>query len=1148
MWTPRRLVVVISGLLLFGSGFTVYTRFFGSIDGLPPLPETFTQAIIDGSKIPDISINRGPFMARLRQAFGQDCIEQTYNLKFENREKGILFAAYESKILDDGRVLLQQISVAIFAKTSHEISTVHADRAFLTFDRPVRKIEDVGNHKVVVAELISDSDYPTNDPRKGKIYITNNRRTPEPDDDMILITPGPLHYLDEPKPTQPHIWTDSDVELTDRQNRPAATQIESQERQKPTVTGEGMRVFLTREADSKAGKTRKEKKTTSSVGGVERIELDHKVRMNLWTESRNMFGGAAKSPAPKQAPKAPANEKPPAVEKVLITIQTDGPFSYDMTKEIAHFEMAPPRDPTILEYVKVTRKAKGNSEDTLSSDYLDVQFNRHSNQAKSPSSAKTNSPPQVNDGPSENDMEIDTVHAWGKNIALSSDEEALFAYGNDLFYDARIKQTVLKGAPMHAVKDGNLIRAPELTMANLDDKEKQHARARGPGSIGMGEFDPKTQQHGRQAYWKDWLIITKVNEQGKTLDLVTLIGSAQFIDTMNDQSLRAHQLKLWLLSNDDKTGAKQPPQSADKRDLKKTATNKSQTPENKQPLPRRLEAMRDVVTRSPDLIVHKADYLNVWFKDIPPPNIANEKLPDARESPATRVIPFDSEGDSRKQVPKKSGGNPEAKLPSPGSGPQSKSIPPTPATKKDPPIELRRAERIEVWVNRSEGKNELDKVHTEGNVIIHQEPTKENERGVDIEGHMVDMERYPEGNHLIVTGNEQKLGEVHFDSVSIVADAINIDQRDNSASVKGPGSMRLKSATGLDGKEKPKTNEKGKQKEKGKDSYIDIFWNHGMELDGPINSVRYEGAVQAVQDDGKVLCETMQVWLDRPLYLNQADRSRSVAKTLDPKKSKEDDESQSPKVVKVLFDQQPPVIVGQAPKRLLPVSVEDQEKVAGVLVRYQNVLGTQVEMDNPQNKMTAIGPGFVRIFQSGAKDVGADKPKTDGKQKDDEEMKLTWVSFDQRMMAFNNSPKRAVFFNRVALVHMPSDKHDVKINLSKLPARSLYLRCEERLDLVTQTRIVKDKDGKDVEIKWQEMTAKGNVRVQNDDVEGWAGIVTYSEEKSLLVFTGTPNNLAVLNRSEVPGGERKSFKGEKITYNVKTKDFSVNNSIGGGSN
>ncbi|MCE9534666.1 MAG: hypothetical protein K8T89_26625, partial [Planctomycetes bacterium] len=564
MWTPRRMILVAVGVLLFGGGFTLYSQLFGWIDGLPPLPDTYSQEQVDGAKVPELPGGTTPIQTRLRQAFGPNCVEQAYNLKFEAREKGLLFAASDAKILEDGRVLLQQMSIAVFGKVNREISTIHADRAWLTFEKPVSKLDDMGTNKLKSAELQADPDFPTSDVRKGKIHIINNRRTADPDDDMILRTPGPLYYREEPKSTEPHIWTLNSVELVDRQNRPLPSQKDAQV-SLPTVTAEGLRVFLTPEPPKSPAGTPPKKLANSpsdSRGGVDRIELDRNVLMNIWTESRNMLGGgnekndASKAPVPKKATVQPA-------DKVLLTIQTNGPFYYDMIKDFAHFEVPAQRDPNIQEYVKVTRRSKGTSEDTLTSDFLDVQFKRR--RAATPTTPGQPPPKPVPvakspDGStsSENDLDIETMHAWGKNIAVSSDEESLFAYGFDLVYDARIKQTTIKGAPMHAVKEGNLIRAPELIMANLDDKEKQHARARGPGVVGMGEFDPKTQEHGRQAYWQDWLIFTKVKEQGRDLDLITLSGSARFIDTLNEQKLNGRVLKLWMISRDDKNAPKQP--------------------------------------------------------------------------------------------------------------------------------------------------------------------------------------------------------------------------------------------------------------------------------------------------------------------------------------------------------------------------------------------------------------------------------------------------------------------------------------------------------------------------------------------------------------------------------------------------------------
>ena len=165
MWTPRRLMLVISGILLFGGGFTAYSQMFGWIDGLPPLPEPFTHAVVETADIPQLPGGVTPLQSRLRAAFGPNCIEQSYNLKFESREKGLLFAAAEGKILEDGRVLFQQISVAIFGKGTAELSTIHSDRAVLTFETPIRKLDDIGNKKVTAAVLHADPEFLTNDPR-----------------------------------------------------------------------------------------------------------------------------------------------------------------------------------------------------------------------------------------------------------------------------------------------------------------------------------------------------------------------------------------------------------------------------------------------------------------------------------------------------------------------------------------------------------------------------------------------------------------------------------------------------------------------------------------------------------------------------------------------------------------------------------------------------------------------------------------------------------------------------------------------------------------------------------------------------------------------------------------------------------------------
>ena len=58
-------------------------------------------------------------------------------------------------------------------------------------------------------------------------------------------------------------------------------------------------------------------------------------------------------------------------------------------------------------------------------------------------------------------LEIETTHATGKIVTITSDAEHLIAECIDLFYDAKAKLTVLKGGPkMVAIKEGNTLHAP----------------------------------------------------------------------------------------------------------------------------------------------------------------------------------------------------------------------------------------------------------------------------------------------------------------------------------------------------------------------------------------------------------------------------------------------------------------------------------------------------------------------------------------------------------------------------------------------------------------------------------------------------------------------------------------------------------------
>ena len=263
-----------------------------------------------------------------------------------------------------------------------------------------------------------------------------------------------------------------------------------------------------------------------------------------------------------------------------------------------------------------------------------------------------------------------------------------------------------------------------------------------------------------------------------------------------------------------------------------------------------------------------------------PANPVNPTIPMNSTNPTIPVLPMPSEIGSAKKEPGQSSKKEIAK-----KGEPKKDEP------QRVPIELQHSRRVITWVNRTDGKNDLDRVHCEGKVVITQKPTPENKNGVRIEGTTVDLEHYLEGNNLIVAGNEEMVGQVHFDTIAIVANDINIDQRRNEARVKGGGWMQLQSATKLvqDDSKPKKDGVKNKQpaksqpeKKEEKSPPIEIEWDDSMELEGPTGWVLLkEMSRRGKKRDSK--CENMQVKLDRPVWLNNA--NRPPAKPGEPKDS-----------------------------------------------------------------------------------------------------------------------------------------------------------------------------------------------------------------------------------------------------------------------
>ena len=690
--------------------------------------------------------------------------ELKWPLKLEMNQKSMVVAANEFHIEEDGRLKLDNMSVALFGKDPGdgrgvEINTVRADTAYLTFDKPLGKNEKElgGNRRIVAAEL-SDN-----------IEIVNNHRTPQRDDDLHLnILKGPL-YFDEAKRL---IWTDDDVHVEDDQSKPRPDE----------VRGQGMEVHLA--AAEPAAKPAEKpaprgKAKTETFTGVDRIVLLSDVDMNLYVAGDFLSGPAAgkEKAAAADASKPPAKPDAPP-EKAHVNIYTPGRFEYVFHKDgdVALFDV-PEADPTHapqddqdvhVDRITTSPDGKGELHDQLFCQHLELRLGH-----------KESGPGARDDHSVDHGMEVQSAHAFGKKeVVLASDKQKLTARGYDFMYDARSQLTILKGDPNKAgFRDvGRLGQQPHPRPRNADPGHEGAGRqglAAGDGQR-AGQARP-VRQEDREACpptptWRDKLVSTKDGDQ----DLMILTGKASFVDDDHDQTLQADTLKVWLAASDAAPANATPaaPQEAARR-------------------PNHVEAVGNVFAKSPQMTIPHAGQLVVWFHDVP-----DDELPPA--------------GPAAKDAAKAKGDAPPAgKTTAAGSRPRrvkrrrrrrraaTPSAPnPAKADAEPPrPIDLT-ARYVYAWVDRGKEKNTLQKLQAEGDVHVVQAPAKADEKGVDIKGAALDMTYHPEGNFLVVQGD---LAQMLMDKIYIIGPEINIDQAANKAWVEGPGAMQMESATNFQG-------------------------------------------------------------------------------------------------------------------------------------------------------------------------------------------------------------------------------------------------------------------------------------------------------------------------------------------------------------
>ncbi len=1175
MWTPKRIILLAGGFVAFALVYILYSlTALGRINTLPPLPDQYKPSA-DVNTLPVVRFPRTvkPTLLeqKLEMAFHPGCEELTWPVRLELNSKSMVIAAWKFELAERGRIKLELMSLALFGKKKNdgreiEINTLKCKQAYITFDRPITVLtpSELNGRKVVEAELFGDS--------TRHIRITNNRRTAARDDDLVVeITTGPLYYIEK---TQ-LVRTSDQVHLTDgmltyKDGRAIPP--------KAVIDAQGMEMELaTTATPPRPGIHPSNKAKNETISGVKRIVLKEAVHMDLVVAGGTPFPSndkpKAAAPAGKQAGEHTGrgrdSARAPGGEPALIQIQTPGRFEYELLKDydMARFDVPVNNNlPNSPQDVTVTRinQQTGNN-DMLVCKHLELKLKRRNNDAPAARDA----------GPGEG-LEIETVHATGPDVTLTSDAERLDAHGIDFFHDTAKKLTILKGNPcMEANKEDSLIQAPELRIQEVPlpaseagvsassgkgkgpaPKTYQQIEASGPGSIHM--TDKKSGKQNVHAFWNEKLLSTRDG----ALDKLVLTGSARFVDDEHDQSLRAEELRVWLLGEDKKPQAVAVNTAAPA--AKQQGATSSAMPGSSR-RPDHVEALRNVLAHSPDLNIHDAARLVIKFNDVPPermpppsatnnkpaakppekqPSVAapSDKKPSLADPPPplrgqkTEVRKEEKQGGAASAPPAQPAAPavkpPTVAQPSSNSGSFPKAVAgPNPRPGPDParPIDLR-ARSIEARVMRcnermvlehlwAEG-GALDAVDKRGGVEVRQEPAKPGEEGVYIEGNTLNMNCFAGGNVLVVTGD---LAKLKMDKIFILGPEVNIDQVENKAYVIGGGAMQMQSTTTLEGK--PLAHPVP----------LTVHWGDNMVFRGSF--AQFQGNIQAEQDNARLACQVLQVIFDRPISLKEGMRG-----------------SQPAKVSKLVADK------GDGEEN---VRVEDQTFEGGKLQKYQLLIGTEVQMatverddapsqpgkSNDANDVTLYGPGSVRIMQQGDADLTVtpgnstpNPPAAVKKTTKDQPMKLTYVSF-MKVMKASSRTNVASFWESVRVLNMPCDDPHRNIDLDEmlstgLPEGALYLRCNI-LKVGTYQKTILGSNGQKQLRTYQVMDARGQVYVEGRDFTAQCDHLTFNEEKDQVIFDGEGDNLAVMSKGESRGGDRRAMKAKRFIYIRSTGEVSA---------
>ena len=1201
MWTPRRILLIVVGITLFLGAYLGYTFLLGDIDGLPQLPEQYLVEASGDEIIVQRPISESTTYQRLRQAFGPNSLEINdqiaYKNQFEIRDRGFVISCGQPVTDGSPDVVVSPFSMAMFGSNSdpkkrppgeiQEITTLHADRAVLTYDQPIDNPGELAKANLMKFELIGLPDMLSPDPRKGNIWLVNNRRSPKVEEHLVVKTPGPLYYVrpDEkesaqPLPTveadaraparPPQVYTYATVTVIDRENLPrvysdkgltASTRKDTQiltahssmhdlrrpggildilkgrQLPPPTIKAEGMKIYLSEKTKDTAQRA-DNKQNSTNFSGVKLIELSENVHVNLWTQGSSGLPGT--TPKSSENPPTPTLSRAemlappfPAAVGGLLTGTV-------ISAEIEGTSLLTIETPGAFRYDFTARLARFESA-AVAKPSIDnyVTVTRMRANAKQDDIACDDlviafyDPKELGDSTNEK-MTIRRLNATGDYVYVSFEDEGLNARGTELEYVNHVADkrttTRLAGAPVVAVRETN-----RLTSGS-------------PNAPSQIRIETYFEGSGKDAKKVSSLNVDGPGEavlQGE--DAKKTSFEANWSESLSQTKVFVGKQEQELLTFKGRSSFSDPvgKMNIDANGLMLWLAREDPDPDGKL-LPARLLGTGDVTSLSDTLQIGMegeppVDRLTINFRDIPPP-----------PAPTTTALKPPSE-----LAPPKVEVKPQ---------PQAETVvaqaEPKPEPEPQPRFELS-ARIVDAWVTRypetvppinkeakptTKLKYALERAHCEDRVVVHQDPTdpKKNPDGLDIRGRSLNLDQTTAGKIMTVVGTGADWAQVHFEGISLLGPLVVIDQPNNSTTVNGQGMLRMPNQSGVGESSTP--------------TRLVVQWNDSMLFEGALSRAKFIGLVHASQMPKNALIgprralvpkadgatKLLQAGAEQPPEVPKTwSRSNILCHELnvtfdrpiyfnefrrDDENPKQDDaQPAGPKLQSATCIPIPNDEATEESMRQV-VYLDETFSQLGRRLKAQRLVAEQIDLDlvEKQQIVIATGPGELRLLQPSSDNAFAQAAPSPSQAQGNEPMKLTMVKFDNRMQGRDAGAKyqEAIFYEGARVIQVPTADLDATIAEHAPPEGSMTLTCTDQLVVTSIQKITQEEPLKT--ITEQGMVAKGNAYFKNDDYDGTAATVTYRNDR--IIFDGNERALARLYQRKSGVGEKRATSARQIIY------------------